>query len=83
VLIRSRGKEAVITGDMMHHPIQLALPGTPGNFDMDKEQGARTRKEFISRFADQDTLVIGSHFAEPTAGRIVRDGAAWKLAIEE
>jgi glyoxylase-like metal-dependent hydrolase (beta-lactamase superfamily II) len=82
VLIRSKGKEAVITGDMMHHPIQLALPGTPGSCDMDRDQGVRTRQQFITRFADKDTLVIGSHFAEPTAGHIVRDGDAWKLVIE-
>lgn len=82
VLIRSRGEEAVITGDMMHHPIQLAVPDRPGNFDMDKVQGARTRLEFISRFADSRTLVIGSHFPGPTAGRIVSAGKAWKLATE-
>ncbi len=79
VLIRSRGEEAVITGDLMHHPIQLALPTSPGNFDMDKEQGARTRLEFVRRFADRPALVIGSHFSDPTAGHIVSDGAAWKL----
>lgn len=79
VLIRSRGEEAVITGDLMHHPIQLALPATPGNFDMDKEQGARTRLEFVRRFADRPTLVIGSHFPDPTCGHIVSDGDAWKL----
>ena len=79
VLIRSRGEEAVITGDLMHHPIQLALPSTPGNFDMDKEQGARTRLEFVQRFANRPALVIGSHFSDPTAGHIVSDGAAWKL----
>jgi len=82
VLIRSRGEEAVITGDLMHHPIQFALPATPGNFDMDKEQGARTRVEFIGRFADRPALVIGSHFPDPTAGRIVSDGQAWKLVTE-
>ena len=79
VHIRSKGKEAVITGDMMHHPIQFALAGTPGNFDMDQEQGVRTRRDFIGRFADQDVLIIGSHFSDPTAGHIVRDGEAWKL----
>jgi glyoxylase-like metal-dependent hydrolase (beta-lactamase superfamily II) len=79
VHIRSAGKEAVITGDMMHHPIQFALPGTPGNFDMDKEQGVRTRQSFIGRFSDRDVLIIGSHFSDPTAGHIVRDGEAWKL----
>ena len=79
VLIQSKGHSAVITGDMMHHPIQLALPTTPGNFDMDKEQGARTRLEFVRRFADRPTLVIGSHFSDPTSGHIVSDGDAWKL----
>ncbi len=79
VLIRSAGKEAVITGDMMHHPIQLAVPDTPANFDMDKPRGVQTRMEFIKRFANQPTLVIGSHFADPTSGHIVSDGKAWKL----
>lgn len=82
VLIRSAGEEAVITGDLMHHPIQLAVPDTPSNFDMDKEQGVRTRLDFIRRFADQRTLVIGSHFPGPTAGRIVSGGKSWKLETE-
>jgi glyoxylase-like metal-dependent hydrolase (beta-lactamase superfamily II) len=82
ILIRSAGKEAVITGDMMHHPIQLALPDMHGNFDMDKDQGAKTRRAFIERFAANRALVIGSHFCGPTSGRIVREGDAWRLASE-
>jgi glyoxylase-like metal-dependent hydrolase (beta-lactamase superfamily II) len=82
VLIRSRGEEAVITGDMLHHPIQLAVPTMEANFDMDKPVGAKTRDEFVRRFADGKTLIIGSHFAEPTAGHIVSDGAAWRLKTE-
>ena len=81
VLIRSKGQEAVITGDMMHHPIQLAVPGTHGRFDMDQAEGAKTRVEFIGRFANTPTLVIGSHFSDPTAGHIVSDGPAWKLKV--
>ena len=56
VLIRSRGDEAVITGDLMHHPIQLIEPQRPGNFDMDKPQGGRTRQAFVERFGDSKTL---------------------------
>ena len=82
VHIRSKGEEAIITGDMMHHPIQLAVPETPGNFDMDKAQGAKTRRAFVERYADQKVLIIGSHFCEPTSGWIVRDGAAWKLSLK-
>jgi len=82
VLIRSGGQEAVITGDMMHHPIQLAIPATHGRFDMDQARGAQTRVEFVDRVADTSTLVIGSHFSDPTAGHIVTDGASWKLKTE-
>jgi glyoxylase-like metal-dependent hydrolase (beta-lactamase superfamily II) len=82
VLIRSRGEEAVITGDLMHHPIQLTDPLRPGNFDMDKPQGGRTRQAFVERFGNSKTLIIGSHFCDPTAGWIVSDGASWKLRTE-
>jgi len=81
VVIKSRGQEAIITGDMMHHPIQLIEPGRHANFDMDKAQGARTRREFVDRVADQNVLVIGSHFTDPTSGWVVRDGKSWKLKI--
>ena len=79
VLIQSRGEEAVITGDLMHHPIQLAEPLRHGNFDMDKAQGALTRQAFVERFGDSKVMVIGSHFADPTAGWVERDGRGWKL----
>jgi glyoxylase-like metal-dependent hydrolase (beta-lactamase superfamily II) len=81
VLIDSRGEQAVITGDLMHNPIQIAIPATEARFDMDKPQAARTRCDFVQRFCNSGTLVIGSHFAEPTAGRIVSDGKAWKLEV--
>jgi len=79
VLIRSRGEEAVITGDLMHHPIQLVAPLRHGNFDMDKAQGALTRQAFVERFANSKVMVIGSHFCDPTSGWIVRHGSGWKL----
>jgi len=82
VLIRSGGQQAVITGDMMHHPIQLAVPATHGRFDMDAAAGAQTRVDFIDRFANTPTLVIGSHFSDPSAGHIVSDGTSWKLQTE-
>jgi glyoxylase-like metal-dependent hydrolase (beta-lactamase superfamily II) len=81
VLIESRGERAVITGDLMHSPIQIAIPATEGRFDMDKPLAARTRCDFVQRFCDTGTLVIGSHFPEPTAGHIVADGNAWKLTV--
>ena len=74
VFISSKGEEAVITGDLMHHPIQLVLPDEEVRFDMDKVAGPRTRREFVARMTDSPTLVIGSHFADPTGGWVVTDG---------
>lgn len=82
VLVESRGESAVITGDLMHNPIQIAVPAIEARFDMDKAQGARTRMEFVERFNRSGTLVIGSHFSDPGAGHIVPDGAAWKLEVK-
>jgi glyoxylase-like metal-dependent hydrolase (beta-lactamase superfamily II) len=79
VRIASRGEQAVITGDLMHHPCQMARPDWCANADSDPEQALATRRSFLERYADTPTLVIGTHFAGPTAGRIVRDAGAYRL----
>jgi len=79
VHIRSAGEEAVITGDMLHHPCQIARPDWTTSVDFDKEQSQRTKREFLGRYAEQPVLVIGTHFATPTAGHIVRDGDTYRL----
>jgi glyoxylase-like metal-dependent hydrolase (beta-lactamase superfamily II) len=79
VYISSQGEQAVITGDLMHHPIQVAMPAHAATFDMDKKAGSKTRVEFVERFRENPVLIIGSHFADPGAGYIVRHGDAWKL----
>ncbi len=79
VRIRSAGEDAVITGDMIHHPCQIAMPDWSSAVDYDKDQSRETRSDFLRRYADQPVLVIGTHFVTPTAGRIVRDGDAYRL----
>jgi hypothetical protein len=49
------------------------------NADSDKAEGIRTRTAFFERVADRDVTVIGSHFCEPTAGRVVSDKHNWRL----
>jgi len=79
VRIRSAGEEAVITGDMMHHPCQIARPEWSTVLDYSAEDSHRTRRDFLARCAQAPVLVIGTHFAAPTAGRIVRDGNTYRL----
>jgi glyoxylase-like metal-dependent hydrolase (beta-lactamase superfamily II) len=81
VLIQSLGEEALITGDFIHHPCQMAHPEWSASVDTDQEQARRTRHEMFSRYADTPTLIIGTHFATPTAGHLVRDGDAYRLDV--
>jgi glyoxylase-like metal-dependent hydrolase (beta-lactamase superfamily II) len=80
VRLRSRGEEAVVTGDLMHHPVQCAHPEWASRADYDAEQARHTRRDFLERSARSGALVLGTHFAGPTAGRVVRDGRSFRFA---
>ena len=82
VRIESRGQSAVITGDMVHHPVQLAEPGWGSHPDAQPERAIATRREFVARYGDRPVLVIGTHFAGPTAGRIVKVGGSFRLVCD-
>ncbi|WBB68460.1 MBL fold metallo-hydrolase [Micromonospora sp. WMMD812] len=77
--ITSRGERALITGDCIHHPAQLAHPEWTSHGDLDAAQAVRTRRELLSALADDRSLLIGTHFAGPTAGYVVRDGDSYRL----
>jgi glyoxylase-like metal-dependent hydrolase (beta-lactamase superfamily II) len=79
VMIESEGQRAMITGDIMHHPCQIAHPDWAPGFDSDRAAAVATRRRVLDEVADQPILLIGTHFAAPTAGMIRRDGAAFRL----
>ncbi len=81
VRLRSGDGEAVITGDLMHHPIQMAEPQWGSHFDSDPEHAAKTRRAFCERYADRPVTVLGTHFHHPTAGHIVRHGDTWRFQV--
>ncbi len=81
VMIESEGEKAVITGDMSHHPCQMAHPDWSPTFDSDPKAAAATRARLFAEWADETILVIGTHYATPTAGRVRRDGAAFRFEV--
>lgn len=81
VAIASAGHAAIITGDFVHHPCQMAHTGWASHFDYDKAQSSATRRRMFEDFARDGTLVIGTHFAAPTAGKVVRDGEAFRFQV--
>ena len=74
--IRSDGEEGLLTGDVAHHPCQMAHLDWSSTADSDPKQSAQTRRELFSRFADRPALVIGGHY---DAGHIQRDGEAFRF----
>lgn len=74
VQVRSNGHTAIITGDMMIHPVQIAEPQWSQTADVDKAQAIRTRTQFVDQHCDTDTLILGTHFNTPTGVHIVSKG---------
>jgi glyoxylase-like metal-dependent hydrolase (beta-lactamase superfamily II) len=82
VRLRSGDAEAVVTGDLMHHPVQVAEPQWGSHFDSDTDAARKTRRAFCERYADRPVTVLGTHFHHPTAGRIVRHEQTWRFSVD-
>ena len=68
--IQSEGEEALITGDCIHHPCQIEHLDWASSADFDQTASTTTRVELLERYANRDILIIGTHFATPTAGHL-------------
>ena len=79
VLIESEGSRALITGYCIHHPVQMTRTDWCSSADFDQDQGQATRESLLKHYVDSDVLVIGTHFATPTAGYIksLEEGSYW------
>jgi len=73
------GERALITGDCVHHPVQFADPGISSCVDIDPALAATTRRRLLGSLAGTDTVVLGTHFPPPTAGRVRAHGDAYRL----
>lgn len=81
VHLASKGAEAVITGDMFHHPSQVVEPGWASRACWDKAMAVRTRTRFLEKYADTGTRVLGTHFAPPTAIYIEGAGDGFRVKL--
>ena len=84
IRLRSQGQDAFITGDMVHHPFQFAnAEWSMASVDYDSDMATATRARVYGEVADQPVLVICTHFAGVTAGRVRKDGASYRFDAEE
>jgi glyoxylase-like metal-dependent hydrolase (beta-lactamase superfamily II) len=82
IRLASQGRNAVMCGDLMHSPVQCLHPEWTVWPDWDAAQAKATRRAFLERHADTDTLVCTAHFPLPSAGRIVAAGDAFRFRAE-
>ena len=81
VRIESKGQKAVITGDFLHHPCQMEEPYWECSADWDTPMAQKTRVDSLGKFADEELLVFGTHFATPSAGKVVRKGKYFQFEV--
>ncbi len=74
---------AVLSGDVLHHPVQLAHPEWSSRFCDDPDLSRRTRRALIERHADGPTLLLTAHFTAPTAGTIESRGDAFRFRYRD
>jgi glyoxylase-like metal-dependent hydrolase (beta-lactamase superfamily II) len=82
VWLESGGQTAVISGDCIHHPLQMARNAFVSGFCNDHDMARATRRKLLARLAGSPVLLIGTHFCEPTAGYVCTDGEAFRLTAD-
>ena len=83
IALASVGASAIMCGDLMHSPVQCLHPEWVPWPDWDVELARRTRRAFLERYCESDTLVCTAHFPLPSAGRIVRAGDAFGFEYDQ
>jgi glyoxylase-like metal-dependent hydrolase (beta-lactamase superfamily II) len=74
VHIKSGRHHAVMCGDLIHTPLQLAEPGWSPTFEYDMAVSTNTRKSFLNTYCESDSLILTAHFPSPSIGHVVPRG---------
>jgi glyoxylase-like metal-dependent hydrolase (beta-lactamase superfamily II) len=69
--IRSNGHHAIMIGDMLHSPLQLAHPDWSPNFDTNPVEATQTRTTFLNTHCETETFILTAHLPSPSVGHIV------------
>ena len=79
--LRAHNAHGILTGDVLHNPIQVCYPHWTTMFCEDKEQANKTRMKLVDDLTDSDIIVLAAHFSGTTAGKIVSDSNGTKFNL--
>jgi glyoxylase-like metal-dependent hydrolase (beta-lactamase superfamily II) len=78
-VVLGRGRdEAVITGDLIHSPLQARYPEMGMRADTDSPLGGVSRRAFLERYCDTATQCCTAHFPSPSQVKIKRWGEGFR-----
>lgn len=82
IWVKSKDEHAVLTGDILHHPVQVKYPAWSCFGCIDPAQSAETRERVLRATCERRALLLPGHFMPPHTGFIdeTPDGFALRFA---
>jgi glyoxylase-like metal-dependent hydrolase (beta-lactamase superfamily II) len=80
VRLEELGECAYVTGDVIHHPIQVEHPEWSTCFCWDPQLSAETRIKTLTAVAKENAWLLPAHFPTPTATKIHQTATGFRLA---
>lgn len=74
VRVGRKDRDAIITGDMIHSPLQVPYPEIGMFSDYDRPLGGETRRRVLSMCCDTPTILCTAHFPAPSRVTVGRKG---------
>ncbi len=82
IRLKSADANAILSGDVVHTPIQVREPSWSAVGCSDRALSAATRKSFLDRYCETDVLVMTGHFPSPSVGHVCRHGATFDFRFD-
>ena len=82
IRLASKGQQAVMSGDLIHSPVQCQHPEWTAWPDWNAGLAKQTRRTFLEQCCDSDVLMCTAHFPLPSSGRVVAEGAAFRFEYD-
>ncbi len=80
--MRSEGKLAVFSGDILHSPVQMPLWRWNSSFCEDPVRARQSRHDLLAFCAEERALLLPTHFAEPHAATVKVKGDGFMPVFE-
>lgn len=83
VHVKRRDHRAVLSGDIIHHPIQFFEPHLSNNGDVDPLEAQATRHRLLQFSAESRAILMTAHFPAPTAGYVMSVGDQFRFGYKD